>query len=186
MAKTTTVSLFSSHPIIYLSVPKWLIGENRTDFLARSQRKAISSRCRLLLTCSAAILQIRWTDFLKIGSWGTSVLIRLFVTWRPTSLLSEYRRRVVMKSGGTNLYYVHPWYEMGEECGTYGGQETCIQGFCGKTWKITLGRLLCTLKDNIKMYLQGLGWGGLDWIALAQDRDRLRSLVNAVMNTLVP
>jgi len=28
--------------------------------------------------------------------------------------------------------------------------------------------------------------GGLDWIALAQDRDRIRSHVNAVMNTLVP
>ena len=40
--------------------------------------------------------------------------------------------------------------------------------------------------DVIKMYLQKLGWEGMDWIDLAQDRDRWRTLVNAVMNLRVP
>jgi len=39
---------------------------------------------------------------------------------------------------------------------------------------------------HIKVDLQELGCGGKDWIDLAQDRDRWRALVNALMNLLVP
>jgi hypothetical protein len=48
-----------------------------------------------------------------------------------------------------------------------------------------LGRPRRRWEDNIKMDLQEVGWG-MDWIELAQDRDRWRALVNAVMNLRVP
>ena len=41
-------------------------------------------------------------------------------------------------------------------------------------------------EDNIKMDLQEEGFGGMDWIKLAQDKDRWQALVNAVMNLRVP
>ena len=41
-------------------------------------------------------------------------------------------------------------------------------------------------EDNIKMDNQKVGWGGMDWIDLAESRDRRRALVNAVMNMWVP
>jgi hypothetical protein len=40
--------------------------------------------------------------------------------------------------------------------------------------------------DNIKMVLLEIGWGSVDWIGLAQDRDKWRALVSAVMNPRVP
>jgi hypothetical protein len=49
----------------------------------------------------------------------------------------------------------------------------------------TLGRPRHRWKDNIKMDLREVGWGGMDWINLAQDRDRWRALVNTVMNLRV-
>jgi hypothetical protein len=39
--------------------------------------------------------------------------------------------------------------------------------------------------ENIRMDLREIGWGGMDWIDLAQDRDQWRALVNTVMNLRV-
>jgi hypothetical protein len=52
--------------------------------------------------------------------------------------------------------------------------------------KRPLGRPRRRWEDNIKMDLQGAGSGDLDWIALAQDWDRKRTVVNAVRNLRVP
>jgi hypothetical protein len=49
-----------------------------------------------------------------------------------------------------------------------------------------LGRPRRRWEDNITMDLQELGWQGMDWIDMAQDRDRWRALVNAAMNLRVP
>jgi hypothetical protein len=52
--------------------------------------------------------------------------------------------------------------------------------------KRPLGRPRHRWEDNIKMNLQEVGCGGMDWIKLAQDRDRWRAVVNVVMNIQVP
>jgi hypothetical protein len=40
--------------------------------------------------------------------------------------------------------------------------------------------------DNVRMDLVEVGWGDVDWVGLAQDRDRWRALVNSVLNFRVP
>ena len=52
--------------------------------------------------------------------------------------------------------------------------------------KRPLGRPKRRLEDNIKMDLKEIGCGTMDWIKLAQDRDRWRALVNALINLHVP
>ena len=56
----------------------------------------------------------------------------------------------------------------------------------GPEGKKPLGILRRRWEDNIKMDLQEMGRRGIDWFNLAQDMDRCRALVNAVMNFLVP
>jgi hypothetical protein len=70
---------------------------------------------------------------------------------------------------------------MGEACSACGGEKRCIQGFGGETrGKET------TWEDNIKLDFQEVGGESMDWIELAQDRDRWRALVNAAMNLRFP
>jgi hypothetical protein len=52
--------------------------------------------------------------------------------------------------------------------------------------KRLLGRPRCRWVDNIRMDLGELGWGDVDWIGLAKDRNRWRALVNSVLNLWVP
>jgi hypothetical protein len=49
-----------------------------------------------------------------------------------------------------------------------------------------LGRPRRRCENNIKMDLREVGWRGVDWIDLAQDRDRWRAVVYTVMNLQVP
>jgi hypothetical protein len=68
-----------------------------------------------------------------------------------------------------------------------GEKDRCIQDVVGRSeGKRQLGRPRCTREGNIKMDLQEVRWGGIDWIALARDMDRWWELLNAVMNFRVP
>jgi hypothetical protein len=51
--------------------------------------------------------------------------------------------------------------------------------------RMPVGKTRRRWEDNIKMDFQEVGWGDIDWIDLAQNRDRWRALVNAVMNLRV-
>jgi len=74
---------------------------------------------------------------------------------------------------------------MGRACSTYG--RGLYRVLVGKSeGKISLGRPRHRWEDNIKMDLQEAGCVGVDWIELAQDRDRWWTLVTAVMNLRVP
>jgi len=69
---------------------------------------------------------------------------------------------------------------MGETRGLY---RTLVRKPDGKR---PLGRPSCRWEGNIEIDLQGVGCRGMDWIDPAQDRERRRALVNAVMNFRVP
>jgi len=76
---------------------------------------------------------------------------------------------------------------MDEACSTYGGEERRIKGFGEQPeGKRPCGRSTRRWEDNIKMDLQEVGCEGMELIDLVQDRDRWRTLVNAVMNLWVP
>ena len=73
--------------------------------------------------------------------------------------------------------------EMGGTCSTYGGEEKILMG--KPEGQIPLGRPRCRWEDNIKMDLQEVRCGDVDWIALTLDRNRWRALVAAIMNLRV-
>jgi hypothetical protein len=69
----------------------------------------------------------------------------------------------------------------------YGDRRGVFRVLVGKPeGKRPLGRPRLRWEDNIKMDLQKVGCGGVDWIELSQDRDRWQALVNGVMNLRVP
>jgi hypothetical protein len=68
---------------------------------------------------------------------------------------------------------------MGGSCSTNGKKRNVYRLLVGKR---SLGRPRLRWVDNIRMDLREVGWGDVDWIGLAQDRNRWRALVNSVLN----
>jgi hypothetical protein len=71
---------------------------------------------------------------------------------------------------------------LGGACSTYGEKTNVYRALVGKP----LGGRRHRREDNIKIDLQEVGCGGVDWIHLALERYKWRALVNAVMNIRVP
>jgi hypothetical protein len=75
---------------------------------------------------------------------------------------------------------------VGGACGTQGEERKVYKVLVGKPeGKKPLGRPRRRWEDGIIMDLRETGFGGVDWIRLAQDRDRWRAVVSAVMNLRV-
>jgi hypothetical protein len=77
---------------------------------------------------------------------------------------------------------------MGGACSTKGSKEKHLRFLVGKPeGRTSLGRPRRGWVDNnIRMDLVEVGLGGVDWIGLAQDRDRWRALGNSVLNLRIP
>jgi hypothetical protein len=77
--------------------------------------------------------------------------------------------------------------EMGRSCNTIGEKRNAYRILVGKPeGNRPLGRPRLRWVDNIKMDLREIGWDGMDWIDVAQDKDQWRALVNTVLNLRVP
>jgi hypothetical protein len=75
---------------------------------------------------------------------------------------------------------------MGGACSTIGREEELVLLVEKPEGKRPLGRPRRRWVENIKMDLGEVGWGVVDWISLAKDRNRWRALVNSVLNLRVP
>jgi hypothetical protein len=94
----------------------------------------------------------------------------------PSALLTEYISGDKIEQN-----------EMGGACSAYGERREVYRVLVGKPeGKRPFDRPRCRWENNIKMDLQEVGCGGVEGIKLAQDRDRWRALVPAVMNLRVP
>jgi hypothetical protein len=87
----------------------------------------------------------------------------------PQTLITSCHHAQNLSIKFRDRFYISAWINVGKPKG-----------------KELLGRPRRRWVDNIRIDLVEMGWGDVDWIGLAQDRDRWRVLVNSVLNLRVP
>ena len=134
--------------------------------------------------------------------WGLSESVELHVSKRQFEIFETWNMKPCSKIPVLSVYVFMIWITVGlyalqviksrrmgwaGHVAHMGEQRGACRVLVGKPeGKRPLGRPRRRWVDNIKMDLQVVGCGYVDWIGLAQDRDRWRTLVSAVMNLLVP
>jgi hypothetical protein len=126
-------------------------------------------KIRSLTLCTTHLLHIQLYLFLY-GCETQSL------TLREEHRLRVFENRVLRRIFGWGM----KWQVVGESC----IMRSCMVG--RPEGRRPLGRPRHRWEDNIKMDLREMGFGDVDWVHLAQDRDRWRALVNTVMNLRVP
>ena len=143
----------------------------------------------VLYGCEALTLTLREERKLRVFE---NMVLRIFGA-RRDEVTGEWRRlhneevndlysspNIVLVIKSRRMRLAGHVARMGEERGVY-------RVLVGKPeGKRPLGRPRRRWVDNIRMDLQEVGYGYVDWIGLAQDRDRWRTLVSMVMNLRVP
>jgi hypothetical protein len=128
---------------------------------------------------------------MRFGTWNVRSLYRAGSLSASARELTRYKLDLVGAEGSVPLAQYCSGdkiekNEMGGECSTYGERRGVCRVRVGKSeGKRPLGRSRLGLEDNIKMDLQEVGCGVMDWIELAQDRGRRWALANALMNLRV-
>jgi hypothetical protein len=118
----------------------------------------------------------------RLRAFGNRVLRRIFGP-RRNEVTGEWKRLL--------LTIYHPGYQvkktkMGRVCSTNRKRRGANRVLVGKPeGRIPLAKPRCRWENNTKMNPREMGWEEADWIDLAQDRDRRRTLVTAVTNLRV-
>jgi hypothetical protein len=119
----------------------------------------------------------------KLRVLGNKVLGRIFGP-KQDEVAGGWRK---LHNEELRSLYSSPNIIMGGASSTHGGGENVYKIVVGKPeGKRPLGKPRCKWKDNFKTCLRGIWFGDVDWIHLAQDRDRWQALVNTVIYLQVP
>ena len=136
---------------------------------------------------SAAFQELRWTYLLQAATAAPEVMNSHISTAQSQLLVQNgHARKGLGRSNSSSLYQclstAGPWHQSYRAA--RGSLGICNFSFLSNFHE--LGRPRLRWVNNIRMDLQEVGCGYVDWIGLAQDRDRWRTLVSAVMNLRVP
>ena len=156
-------------------------------FIIGIYHDARSSECHMHNISRCTVLWMSYAQYVWHQIWNKTRLLA------PCNLIGWCGLQAAAINIITVWYVGFPLYiikickesiETGRVCSTYGRQEECIQSFGGKTWgketdhlehQDVGGRII------LKRVFKELD-GDMDWIDLAQDRDKLQAVVNTVMN----